>query len=179
MESEILSTTNNQLMVKVLVSRIVNKLIKNSSDRKDVFHDICILLKTAYEKNYVEQGKLLAWAAAIAKNMCTDYYRQMKKKRKLLQDYKCFYSRTEMMEMDPLVIRREILDDFIADKLKKESESLSLEILKLYYINFETNKKSIARKLNVSYKKVSRVINNFNKEMQELEANTDVYTYLE
>ncbi|MEI8110565.1 MAG: sigma-70 family RNA polymerase sigma factor [Chitinophagia bacterium] len=73
--------------VEVLINRYKDKVfssllfyVKDTYLAEDLFQDVFIkIIDTLQNKRYTEEGKFLPWALRIARNLCLDYFRKVKR----------------------------------------------------------------------------------------------------
>lgn len=73
--------------VEVLINRYKDKVyssllfyVKDNYLAEDLFQDVFIkIIDTLQNKRYTEEGKFLPWALRIARNLCLDYFRKVKR----------------------------------------------------------------------------------------------------
>jgi RNA polymerase sigma-70 factor (ECF subfamily) len=73
--------------VEVLINRYKDKVyssllfyVKDNYLAEDLFQDVFIkIIDTLQNKRYTEEGKFLPWALRIARNLCLDHFRKVKR----------------------------------------------------------------------------------------------------
>lgn len=146
--------------VKDEIRSVINEIIQNPSDRADVYQNTCMNLFVGFT-HYKETGHLSAWARTIARHECMNYYRNQEKKKNILSEYRHYLNeselKTEIDEVDPKLIAREILDSFKELCNKMDDHDTKTIIIRAYF-NEELNINQISKKYDLSRKTVSRIV---------------------
>lgn len=79
---EALSTLIERHKEKIFTSILI--LVKDKYLAEDLFQDTCIkIIDTLNTGKYQEEGKFLPWAMRVARNLCVDHFRKVKRRPKI------------------------------------------------------------------------------------------------
>lgn len=79
---EALSTLIERHKDKIYTSIVI--LVKDKYLAEDLFQDTCIkIIDTLSSGKYQEEGKFLPWAMRVARNLCVDHFRKVKRRPKI------------------------------------------------------------------------------------------------
>ena len=146
--------------------RILSRYTSNKSVQDDIFETL-VEKVSKDPKIYEERGKLIPWLNVTLRNMYVDKDRAEKREAERLESYRIWKNSTYSDQMDPKLKQREVLDEYIEDVRKSTTDKIELQIVIRYYVHFET-KTDIARGLDVSIKKVRRIIDVHRKKIDHL-----------
>ena len=152
-----------EIDVRNEIRSVINEIIQNPSDRADVYQNTCMNLYIGYS-NYKETGHLFAWVKTIARHECMNFYRNQEKKKKLLSDYQYYLTdaevETEIDEIDPNILAREIYDSFKEFCNKMDDHDTKTIIIKAFF-NEGLNINQISKMYDLSRKTVSRIVKEY------------------
>lgn len=81
-EPDALSTLFERHKDRIYTSILV--LVKDKYLAEDLFQDTCIkIIDTLSTDRYQEEGKFLPWAIRVARNLCVDHFRKVKRRPKI------------------------------------------------------------------------------------------------
>lgn len=81
-DGEALSTLIERHKDKIYTSILI--LVKDKYLAEDLFQDTCIkIIDTLNSGKYQEEGKFLPWAMRVARNLCVDHFRKVKRRPKI------------------------------------------------------------------------------------------------
>jgi RNA polymerase sigma-70 factor (ECF subfamily) len=81
-EPDALSTLFERHKDRIYTSILV--MVKDKYLAEDLFQDACIkIIDTLSTDRYQEEGKFLPWAIRVARNLCVDHFRKVKRRPKI------------------------------------------------------------------------------------------------
>lgn len=81
-DTDALSTLFERHKDRIFTSILI--LVKDKYLAEDLFQDTCIkIIDTLHTSRYKEEGKFLPWAMRIARNLCVDHFRRVKRRPKI------------------------------------------------------------------------------------------------